>query len=109
MAEINSFQILSRQNIEEKKADEKQNWQFVLKKLAELKKFKTEKEARNFLKENWNINKDVENLNISTCIRLSCGTGEKYFNITYEYLHDDEIDIKSFNYTLEKNIAQNRK
>ena len=102
MAEINSFQILSRQNIEEKKADEKQNWQIVLKKLAELKKFKTEKEARNFLKENLDINRDVENLSISTCIRLFASAGEKYFNITYEYLHDDEIDIKSFNYKLEK-------
>ena len=103
MAEINNFQILSRQNFEEKAADEKQNWQIVLKKLAELKNFKTEKEARKFLEENWAIKNDVENLSISTCIRISSGAGNKYYNITYEYLHDDEIDIKSFNYTLEKN------
>ena len=102
MSEINAYQILTRQNLDEKKAYEKHDLQDVLKKLNELKNLKTEAQARKFLKENWRIKDDIENLYIASSIRISSGVGKKYYNITYEYSHDEEIDIKSFNYKLEE-------
>lgn len=73
-----------------------------LEKLKLLKTFKTEKEVRAYLKDNWGIKDDIENFGICSNIRISAGVGKKYYNVTFEYTHDGNVDIKSFNYIKEE-------
>ena len=76
--------------------------ELILEELKILKNFKQEKEARDFLKEKFNLKDDIENFNIASDIIISTGSGQKYFNITYEYSLKEESFIKSFNYKLEE-------
>lgn len=106
MAEVNQFQIQAQKLVNEVNSSELKLVNETLEKLTELKGLKTEKEARTFLKENWVIKDDIENFCIASGIKISAGAGMKYFNVTYEYTHDEEIDIKSFNYKLEERSQQ---
>ena len=106
MAEINQFQLETQKLKSEVKLSENEELKNTLEKLKELKNLKTESQARKFLKENWRIKDDIENLYIASSIRISSGVGKKYYNITYEYSHDEEIDIKSFNFTLDERAEQ---
>ncbi len=95
--EFNQYQFYTRDTELNKNETET-----TLEKLKQLKSFKTEKDVREFLKDEWGIKDDIENFCISSNIRISAGVGKKYYNVTFEYSHDGEVDIKSFNYRKEE-------
>ena len=96
--ELNRY-LISAKNLDKNSNEERRE---VLEELNALKKFKTEKEVRDFLKKKFGIKDNIENFTIISDIVISVGVGNKYFNVTYVYSENEENYIKSFNYKLEE-------
>lgn len=94
--DINSFTIYSVVSTNETKSEEDMIKILALtKKLPEFNQAST---VKLWLKENWGINNDVDNLAVSQNVLLSAKTGSKYFNVTVKY----ENKVDSYNYTLKE-------
>lgn len=92
--DINAFTIYSVLSTNEKKSEDD-----LIKILALTKKlpeFNKADAVKIWLKENWGIRSDVNNLAVSPNVVLSAKTGDKYFNVTIKY----ENSVKSFNYDI---------
>ena len=72
----------------------------VLNIFDDLKKFNTEKEVRNWLKANWNVEDDINHISISDDTTISLINGQNYFNLTLQQGNK----VKSYNYSKERRM-----
>ena len=66
----------------------------ILNVLKQVEKFQNANDAKEWVKTNWNLRDDIQNLPLAKDIKLSTRTGKNYFNITIE----QDKQVKSYNF-----------
>ena len=66
----------------------------ILNVLEQVEKLQNANDAKEWVKTNWNLRDDIQNLPLAKDIKLSTRTGKKYFNITIE----QDKQVKSYNF-----------
>ena len=66
----------------------------ILNLLEQVEKLKNIEDAKEWLKTNWNLRDDIQNLPLAKDVKLSTRTGKNYFNITIE----QNKQVKSYNF-----------
>ena len=72
----------------------------VLNIFEDLRKFNTEREVRNWLKTNWNVEDGINHISISDYTTISLTNGQNYFNLTLQ----NENKVKTYNYLKERRV-----
>ena len=66
----------------------------ILNVLKQVEKLQNANDAKEWVKTNWNLRDDIQNLPLAKDIKLSTRTGKNYFNITIE----QDKQVKSYNF-----------
>lgn len=66
----------------------------ILNVLEQVEKLQNANDAKEWVKTNWNLRDDIQNLPLAKDIKLSTRTGKNYFNITIE----QDKQVKSYNF-----------
>ena len=66
----------------------------ILNVLKQVEKLQNANDAKEWVKTNWNLRDDIQNLPLAKDIKLSTRTGKNYFNITIE----QNKQVKSYNF-----------
>lgn len=66
----------------------------ILNVLEQVEKLQNANDAKEWIKTNWNLRDDIQNLPLAKDIKLSTRTGKNYFNITIE----QDKQVKSYNF-----------